>query len=98
VEAAANTELLRLFGSQAQQAGFQYVSIHMRLGGMEQEKSLNSDKGGGNGPLLDLIQGVTCMQKKGEHLVACSASDSAWAWARPARLLRAFVLQPLRAH
>lgn len=38
----------------------------MRLGGMENEASLKSSKGGRNGPLLDLIHGITCIRSLGE--------------------------------
>jgi hypothetical protein len=78
MEAAAHREMVRLFGSQASQPGFHYMSMHMRLGGMEKEKELRSSKGGRNGPLMDLVQGITCIQKKGEsrHASAQSAAPS----------------------
>jgi hypothetical protein len=56
-----------LYGSQAKQPGFKYLAVHMRLGGMEQEKSLRSTKGSKNGPLIDLVHGITCINKLGKE-------------------------------
>lgn len=66
VQAAAQQQLVQLYGPAAQRLGFQYVAVHMRLGGMAQEATLKSSKGGRNGPLQDMIRGLQCIQKLGE--------------------------------
>lgn len=66
VQAAAQQQLEKLYGSQAKRAGFQYLAVHMRLGGMEQEKWLRSSKVSRNGPLVDLVHGITCIKKLGK--------------------------------
>lgn len=66
VQSAVQEQLSKLYGPQAEEPGFQFLAIHMRLGGMENEKSLRSSKGGRNGPLLDLMDGLACIQKLGK--------------------------------
>jgi hypothetical protein len=66
VHVLAQQQLERLYGPAAGQPGFQYVAVHLRLGGMEREASLKSSKGSSNGPLVDLVQGLTCIKHLGE--------------------------------
>lgn len=72
---AAQQQLIKLYGPQAQEPDFQFLVIHMRLGGMEHEKSLKSTKGGEHGPLLDLIHGLTCIENLGEALLGRVSRD-----------------------
>lgn len=66
VQDAAQQQLERIYGRQASLPGFQYLALHMRLGGMDTEESLQGIvKGGANGTLTDLIEGVMCIRKLG---------------------------------
>lgn len=80
VQDAAQQHLVHIYGKQALHPGFQYLAMHMRLGGMETETSLGETwktsggkqnvtvaitKGGPNGALTDLIEGILCIQKLG---------------------------------
>lgn len=63
---AVEENLVQLFGESALQPGFQFVSMHLRLGGMPQEKVLKINKGSSRGPLADLIGGMNCANELGE--------------------------------
>lgn len=65
VQALAQQQLERLYGPRARQPGFQYTAVHMRLGGMKHEASLQFSKGSGNGPVVDLAHGITCIKNLG---------------------------------
>lgn len=64
----AQKQLENLYGRQAKQPGFQYLAVHLRLGGMENEAQLFMTKGSGSGPVTDLAHSITCIKNLGEYL------------------------------
>jgi hypothetical protein len=66
VQMQAQQQLEQLYGQQAKQPGFQYLAVHLRVGGMEHEARLRSTKGSSNGPLSDLAHGILCIKNLGE--------------------------------
>jgi hypothetical protein len=68
VQVLAQKQLENLYGRQAKQPGFQYLAVHLRLGGMENEAKLLMTKGSGSGPVTDLAHSITCIKNLGEHL------------------------------
>jgi hypothetical protein len=66
LESAVKQQLLQLFGSDSQTAGFQYAAAHLRLGGLGHEGHLKKDRGTGGGELVDTIAGLTCAQRLGQ--------------------------------
>eukprot|EP00879_Flechtneria_rotunda_P009176 GHRR01009606.1.p1 GENE.GHRR01009606.1~~GHRR01009606.1.p1 ORF type:complete len:229 (+),score=42.96 GHRR01009606.1:840-1526(+) len=61
------SHLEELFGPRSSMPGFNYVAMHLRLGGLEHENKLPDERGSGQGPLHDVIEGLRCARKLGDQ-------------------------------
>jgi hypothetical protein len=72
VLAAIASHKQRLFGRAAQQPGFGFVGLHLRLGGMANEEALKEARGSKLGVMADLISGLRCSRQLGAAAVELS--------------------------
>jgi len=66
LDAAADEQLLTLFGADSQSPDFAFAAAHLRWGGLAHEGHLKHDRGTGKGELADVVAAVGCSRQLGQ--------------------------------